>query len=121
LEGLKGKVVFLDFWATWCPPCVISIPEVKTLYESYKDKNVEIISISLDQDESAVRKFVNKHHMKNRIAMGFESDIGSRYGIDGIPAFFIIDKKGNIVRAWGGYSYSFPDLWRKELDRLLKT
>ena len=121
LQDYRGKVVFLDFWATWCPPCVMSVPEVEKIVDEYKGKPFEAISISLDQDPDAVKSFVASHHMVNRIAIAGDNDVSEHYGVEGIPAFFLIDKKGNVVRSWGGYSRALPSEWRKELDRLLKT
>lgn len=119
LADFKGKVVFIDFWATWCPPCVISVPEVEKLYDDYKDKNVEVLSISLDQDESSVLRFADKHSMRNRVALAADSGIEEKYRVQGIPAFFVINKEGQIVNAWEGYNPAMISLWRKELDRQL--
>jgi peroxiredoxin len=119
LSGLKGKVVFLDFWATWCPPCVMSVPEVEKVFEEYSGKNVVVLSVSLDSSEAPVRTFMATHKMMNRVAMAGNSGVDSKYNIEGIPAYFIVDQQGNIAKAWGGYNPVMPAMWRKEIDRLL--
>ncbi len=120
LSKLKGKVVFLDFWATWCPPCIMSLPLVEKLVKDYRGKSVEFVSISLDQTEGVVTRFVREKGVTNKVIMAGDSDISSRYQIRGIPAFFIIDKEGYVVDAWDGYHPSLEMKWREDLDRLLK-
>lgn len=120
LKDFRGKVVFLDFWATWCPPCVISVPEVEKLHDDYTGKNVEVISISLDQDTGSVHRFVKNHNMRNRVAMVQNSGVDEKYRVGGIPAFFLINQEGKIVNVWEGYHPRMVALWRKELDRLLQ-
>ncbi len=119
LKDFRGKVVFLEFWATWCPPCVVSVPEVEKLHDDYVAKDVEVISVSLDQDVSSVLRFVKKHDMRNRVALAGNSGVDEKYRVGGIPAFFLINKEGNVVNAWEGYHPRMVSLWRKELDRLL--
>jgi thiol-disulfide isomerase/thioredoxin len=120
LAAQKGKVVFVDFWATWCPPCVMSVPEVEKMVEEYAGKNLVVISVSLDTTEAPVRRFVSTHKMTNRVALAGDSGVDSNYGVQGIPAYVIVDQQGNVVRGWEGYSPAMPAMWRKELDRLLK-
>ena len=116
LGDLKGKVVFLDFWATWCPPCVVSVPAVKDLEGDYE--GLAVVSISLDESEDAVRRFAERHGMTSRIALAGKSGIDARYGIEGIPSFFIIDREGKVVRGWKGFHPSMIPEWQQELDRL---
>lgn len=120
LSDFKGKVVFLEFWATWCPPCVISMPAVEKLSQDYKGAAFIVVSLSVDVDEAMVKKFVVSRHISNRVAVVGESGIDMKYGVQGIPAFFIIDQKGRVTAAWQGYNSVMPKLWRKEIDRLIK-
>ncbi len=119
LKSLKGKVVFLDFWATWCPPCVISAPEVEKLVQDYKGKNFEVLSISLDSSETPVKRYLTTHKVTSRVMLAGESGVDGRYSVQGIPAYFIVDQNGNVAKAWEGYNPTMTKLWRKEIDRLL--
>lgn len=121
LKEMKGKVVFIDFWATWCPPCIVSAPAIEKLAEDYKNKKVEIISVSLDQNEEAVRRFVRQLNLKSRVAMAGDSLIDLQYQVSSLPAFFLIDQEGYVVSVWNGYHPSLVAVWKKEMDRLLET
>ena len=98
LSDFKGKIVILDFWATWCPPCRAEIPDFVALQNQYKDKGLVVVGISLDQaGKQVVSAFVKDHKMDYPIVMGDEA-VASSYGdIQAIPTTFIIDPKGNIV------------------------
>jgi peroxiredoxin/tetratricopeptide (TPR) repeat protein len=98
LADFAGKVVILDFWATWCPPCVKEIPEFVELYEADKDKGLVIVGISLDQGGiEVVKKFAAEHKVNYPLIMGDKKVDEAYGGIQSIPTTFIIDRKGNIV------------------------
>ncbi|MBC8468649.1 MAG: TlpA family protein disulfide reductase [Planctomycetes bacterium] len=104
LSDFKGKVVILDFWATWCPPCVKEIPHFIELYDKYKDQGLAIIGISVDQQGiSIVKAFKEKFNINYPILMA-ERQVVIAYGnIRSIPTAFVIDKSGNIQRVYVGY------------------
>jgi|TARA_B100000959_G_scaffold73383_1_gene77939 peroxiredoxin len=107
INKLKGKVVLIDFWATWCGPCVAELPNVKKTYAKFHEKGFEIIGISLDQSRDKLSKFVEKEKMpwpQHFDGQGWKNEYAVKYGIQGIPAMWLIDKKGNLVdmKARGG-------------------
>lgn len=97
LSSLKGKVVLLDFWATWCPPCRKMIPELKKVYSKYKDKGVVVIGISLDEGSiSTIKSFADNTGINYPVVRG-DHALSKAYGyINAIPTSFIIDKAGVI-------------------------
>ncbi len=99
LSDLKGKVVLLDFWATWCPPCRVEIPNLLEIYHQFKNSNFVLISVSLDRNIALARQFVKEKEMNWRHIISSESSghIASLFEIEYIPATFIIDGKGKIV------------------------
>lgn len=119
LSSFKGRVVLVDFWATWCPPCRESIPAIKKLHTEYAPKGLEVLGISVDENPAAVGPFVKKNEIPYTILLGGESDVSERYSVRGIPAIYLVDQSGNVVRHWVGYDPSFQKEWRETIDQLL--
>lgn len=120
-EQFKGKVVFIDFWASWCPPCRTSIPRVEALYEEYKDKDdLVIIGINLDQNRRQAEQFIQDNSISYLTLLGGLSSVAQVYGVTGIPAFFIIDQKGSIVKQYSGFTPRYESEWREEINKLIQ-
>lgn len=98
LHKLKGKVVLVNFWATWCPPCRAEIPGMMKVYDKYKAKGLEIVGISVDNGGwDDVRPWLEKHPINYPIVVGNGSLTQAYGGIRSIPTTFVVDRKGNIV------------------------
>ena len=100
LEQYRGKVVLLDFWAVWCGPCIAEMPNVKKVYDTYKDEGFDIIGISLDTDENRLRDYLTDNEIPWRQVFsgkGWESPVSRQYNIRGIPAPWLIDKDGTLI------------------------
>lgn len=97
VQKMKGKVVLLDFWASWCGPCIASLPEVIKLYEDYHEKGLEILGINLDKDrkamDGAIQKFRIpwKHYFDGK---GWGNKYAIQYNVTGIPSMWLVDKRG---------------------------
>jgi len=105
LSGLRGKVVLLDFWATWCGPCKESIPHLTQLYKNYQDKGFELIGMSMDKsgEVEMVRRFVKSMDILYPIIMTPE-DVARNYKITGLPTTVLIDKEGKVREKIVGFN-----------------
>lgn len=104
LSDYRGKVVIVDFWATWCPPCKAEIPDFIKLYSRHKDGGFQMIGISLDEGGlKDVVPFMKEYGINYPIVLGTEEVVSAYGGIRGIPTTFVIDKKGYVRGAFEGY------------------
>ena len=100
LSTLRGKVVLIDFWATWCPPCREEVPNVVAAYTKYHDKGFEIVGVSLDQDKQALLSFTKEHGMvwpQYFDGSGFDNKIASQFAIEEIPTMWLVGKDGKLI------------------------
>jgi thiol-disulfide isomerase/thioredoxin len=120
LSDYRGKVVFIDFWATWCPPCRLSIPYVEKLYEQYKDnEDFVVLGINLEESKEDITKFMKKQKMNYSILLS-DKKVISNYKIASIPRFFLIDRNGEIYNKYVGFAPGVEELWQKDIEKLLK-
>src|ERR1700730_13064568 len=97
---LTGKPGLVEFWASWCPPCKKSIPHLNEVYAKYKDKGLNIVGIT-NEDEATVKKFQEKIPMTYNVAINAPQELLQQFGVEGIPTAFLVDKSGKVV--WTGH------------------
>jgi len=107
LASLRGKIVVLNFWATWCPPCVEEMPSLVEMQSRMKDRGVTVLAVSLDKDESAYTKFIAENRINLLTVRDAQEKSNSLYGTYKYPETYIIDRQGVVRRKFIG-----PVDWR---------
>ena len=118
LSTLKGTVVLLDFWATWCPPCRKSIPVFVAMYNKYHDQGFTVLGISMEE-KSVLTKYRDEHNIPYPILLGTK-EVGRIYEVSAIPKIVILDKKGEVRKTQVGFAPELEEKFYKTVDSLLK-
>ena len=114
LSDYRGKVVLVNIWATWCPPCVEEMPSMEKLYRKFKGQNFEILAVSIDEPGlEAVAPFMKKSNLTFPALIDSEGTIKAVYGVTGIPESFIVDKQGILIKKIvGPVDWASPAVFR---------
>ncbi|MBI4608583.1 MAG: TlpA family protein disulfide reductase [Candidatus Rokubacteria bacterium] len=114
LSDFRGKkVVFLNFWASWCPSCQEEMPTMEKLYGNFKARGLEIVAVSIDRNKADAQEFVRKHGISFPILLDPDFNVAGEYRVTGIPTHYFIDKRGVIrTRDVGSKDWSKPETWQ---------
>ncbi|MFO8065072.1 MAG: TlpA disulfide reductase family protein [Spirochaetota bacterium] len=103
LSSYEGNVVLLNFWASWCPPCIEEMPSMQTLYEELNGENFEIVAVNLQEDPSTVEGFIEEHGFSFPVLLDRSGGTGRTFGVRGIPTSYIIGRDGRVLARKVGY------------------
>ncbi|MVX63674.1 redoxin domain-containing protein [Clostridium chromiireducens] len=118
LSDLKGKKVFLNFWATWCPPCKAEMPEIEKLYQETKDSDLVIVAVEIGEPLDTVKSFIDSNKYNFKVLLDPDQTVATKYNITSIPTSYFIDTDGNIVsKHVGGMNIDQMKAYIKNLDR----
>ncbi len=119
LPDTAGKVVIVDFWASWCGPCKRALPILKELHQDYKDKGVVIVAVSLDESKADMDGYLKKNPLPFAILRDTKGQLAEKAHVEGIPATFILGPDGKVIEAHTGFSPSMKKDFSKILDAAL--
>ena len=103
LSDYRGKIVFLDFWASWCPPCLVSLPAYDKMYRELNSEEFVIIAINVDEDTDDGLDFLEDHPVSYLVLADPDGDVGIPYGIRKLPVSYLIDSQGRIKERYRNY------------------
>jgi peroxiredoxin len=113
IKQFKGKIIFLNFWATWCGPCKEEIPSLEVLHQQFQEKNFVLLTISVDYEGlKPVQDFISKHHYTFPVLLDPNCEVLDLFEVKRIPTTFIIDKRGRMIgRAIGPRNWKSPEVF----------
>jgi thiol-disulfide isomerase/thioredoxin len=116
---LRGKVILVDFWATWCPPCLKSMPFFNSLFHELPQDKFEIIAINVDEDSDTVNQFLQEHPVDYPIAFDPKGECPKIYNVKAMPSSYLLDKKGVVRKIHLGYRDGDQTVLRNDIAGLL--
>ena len=120
LTEFKGKVVYLDFWASWCGPCRKSFPWMNAMHQKYQQQGLAIVAINLDEDKVLAEKFLTKLPADFHIRLDPEADVASKFDLQGMPSSYIFNRQGELVQTHLGFFEEKSAGYENEIVELLK-
>jgi thiol-disulfide isomerase/thioredoxin len=120
LESLKGKLVLLNFWATWCPPCRLEMPTMEKIYKEFKGESLDVVAMNFMEGPEPINLFLKEHNFTFTILMDRDGKIAESYGVRVLPVSFLIGRRGNVLARSIGYKDWHNKDTRQFISLLLK-
>ena len=120
LKSLKGKVVYVDFWASWCTPCKQSFPWMNEIHKRYSDKGLKVVAINLDNDRSQAKRFLDEVKADFTIAYDPAGTTAEKYDLQVMPSSYLIDRKGRLVHLHRGFKQGDTKKMEQKISEALK-
>lgn len=120
-DSLKGQLVYVDFWASWCKPCLKSFPWMNKMQEQHKDKGFKIIAVNVDKDRSLIGKFLDKAPADFTIAYDEDAELAEIFYVKGMPTSYIFDRNGKLVATHLGFREKKIPEYEAEIQSLLEA
>jgi peroxiredoxin len=102
LSDLRGQVVVVNFWATWCPPCEAEMPDLQAVWEEYRPEGVVFVGVAFDEDAGAVREMASRYGITYALGLEAESSISTAYGVTGVPETYVVGIDGKVAHVYVG-------------------
>ena len=120
LKDYRGKIIYLDFWASWCGPCKISLPLLNDLYRELGDQGFTVLAVNVDENVAKAKKFLKRFPVDYPVLLDTDASTAKDYHVAGMPTSFLIDQTGNIVLTHQGFKENDIDLIRDHVRALMK-
>ena len=120
LQELRGRVVLVNFWATWCGPCRQEMPHLNRLYEKYRGSGFQLLGVNIDEDARAATELAAKLGVKFPVLLDTDKKVSRLYDMSAMPATIVIDRDGKVRYLHRGYQSGYEDTYDKQIRELLK-
>jgi cytochrome c biogenesis protein CcmG/thiol:disulfide interchange protein DsbE len=120
LQSLKGKVVLVDIWASWCIPCRAAFPAYDRLYHQYHEKGFEVLAVNVDEKRSAAEAFLEGRDYKVRVLFDPKGLAPTSFNLQAMPTSYLIDKHGVVRFAYEGFNEKLMPRYRREIEQLME-
>jgi len=121
LSDYKGKVVFVDFWASWCGPCLTSLPLIEEMRKQFPDEDFQVVAINLDQDKKKARRFLAKHSIGYPSVSDPKGLLPERFGLSTMPSSYLLDRDGVVRYVHEGFRKGDEDELESKITQLVKV
>ena len=118
-QSMEGKIIYVDFWASWCKPCLKSFPWMHEMQEKYYDDGLKIIAVNLDKEASLSDSFLEKAPANFDLVFDTEASFAEQFKVKAMPSSYLFDREGNLQASHMGFQDKKKDLYEKELRLLL--
>lgn len=120
LKELKGNVVLINFWASWCGPCRQEMPLLEEIYKKYQKYGFELLAINVDEDSTAANDFLKTVDVSFPVLYDQKSTVSQLMGVDAMPTTFMVDREGNVRFAHKGYQPGYEKEYQKQVKKLIR-
>jgi thiol-disulfide isomerase/thioredoxin len=119
LQSLRGRVVLLDIWASWCPPCRAAFPAYDALYREYRDKGLDVLAVNVDEKRNAADGFLSGRDFQMRVLFDPKGTAPAGFNLRGMPTSYLLDRRGVIRFSHQGFTDKLVPQYRREIEQLL--
>ncbi len=120
LDSLRGQVLLLDFWATWCVPCTDALPAYGQIHDRLGSRGFTVVAVSVDEDPGAVQAFLRAHPLPYHVAIEPQADLAGRLGVQMLPTTFLVDREGRIRKRYDGFEREALPALEAAIEALLE-
>ena len=119
LADYRGKVVLLNIWASWCPPCLVSLPKLEEMRQEFPASDFQVVAVNLDRDQAKALRFLSKHPVGYPSAADPEGTLPAQFEVETMPTSFLIDRQGVIRHVHRGFVRDDVDDLRRRIQKLV--